>query len=116
MASMTAIDRRIAMIEYLSDYRRASYGTFMDMFDVSQSTVYRDVIALSIMYPIDCKQGNGGGIYVTEDSWHYGTRHLNKRHSAAIVKALYYARQIGDTEQASALEEILKIYSWRTIQ
>jgi len=116
MASMTATDRRIAMIEYLSDYRRASYGTFMDMFGVSQSTVYRDVIALSIKYPVDCKQGNGGGIEIVDKHWHLDVRHFSAKHTAAVCKALDYARQVGDIEQASALEEILKIYSWRTIQ
>ena len=83
------------------------------MFGVCRKTIYADMVFLSTRYPVDAKGGWGGGFYIALDNWHLNVRHFSKAQAAAVRKALATAIQQGDTEQANALEEILKLYCWR---
>ena len=64
---MTAQERRIGILDYLSAKRKATAPELADHFHVNQRTIMRDIDELSRLgYPIYTVQGNGGGIKVME--------------------------------------------------
>lgn len=81
----SALDRRQAMLEMLSDRGVETVANIMQEFGVSRSTVLRDVEVLSCSVPIYTVQGNGGGIRVA-DGYYYGRRYLNREQEALLTK------------------------------
>ena len=71
----SALDRRQAMLELLSDRRQETVANLMSEFGVSRCTVLRDIETLSCSAPIFTVQGNGGGVRVA-DGYYYGRRYL----------------------------------------
>ena len=80
----SALDRRQAMLELLSDRRQETVANLMAEFGVSRCTVLRDIDALSCSAPIYTVQGNGGGVRVV-DGYYY------ERRSAGVSCALWNA-------------------------
>lgn len=74
---MTANERRRDMLYYLSDVRHETVKNLMTKYDVSRSTILRDIDELSLEAPIFAVQGNGGGIHV-QDGWFASRRHMNR--------------------------------------
>lgn len=72
---VTANERRQEIIEILSDRRFEKIENLMSEFDVSRSTIKRDIEVLSLSYPIYSVSGNGGGICVA-DGWYSNRRYL----------------------------------------
>ena len=71
----SALDRRQAITEVLSDRRFETIENLMAEFNVSRSTIKRDLEILGCSVPIYTVQGNGGGIRVA-DGWYAGRRYL----------------------------------------
>ena len=71
----SALDRRQAITEVLSDRRFETIENLMAEFSVSRSTIKRDLEILGCSVPIYTVQGNGGGIRVA-DGWYAGRRYL----------------------------------------
>ena len=70
-----ATERRLEILEYVSDKRQLTYQEIADEFKISYRTVRRDVEILSCSYPIETVQGNGGGIRVA-DGWYLSKTYL----------------------------------------
>ena len=83
----SAIERREAMLELLSDRRQETVANLMAQFGVSRCTVLRDIEALSISAPIFTVQGNGGGVRVA-DGYYYGNRYLHDDQEALLRKLM----------------------------
>ena len=79
----SALDRRQAMLELLSDRRQETVAKLMTEFGVSRCTVLRDIDALSCSAPIYTVQGNGGGIRVV-DGYYYGRRYLTRKQASTL--------------------------------
>lgn len=71
----SALDRRQAMLELLSDRRQETVANLMAEFGVSRATILRDVQILSCSAPIYTVTGPGGGVRVA-DGYYYGRRYL----------------------------------------
>lgn len=71
----SALDRRQAITEVLSDRRFETIENLMTEFNVSRSTIKRDLEILGCSVPIYTVAGNGGGIRVA-DGWYAGRRYL----------------------------------------
>ena len=71
----SALDRRQAITEVLSDRRFETIENLMAEFGVSRSTIKRDLEILGCSVPIYTVQGNGGGVRVA-DGWYAGRRYL----------------------------------------
>jgi len=71
----SALERRQAMLQLLSDRRQETVANLMSEFNVSRCTVLRDIETLSCSAPLFTIQGNGGGIRVA-DGYYYGRRYL----------------------------------------
>lgn len=65
-----AYDRRQEILLYLSDIRETTLAELSCKYQVSISTVRRDLDRLSAKYPIYTKSGVGGGVFVL-DNFHY---------------------------------------------
>ena len=83
----SALERRQAMLELLSDRRQETVADLMAEFGVSRCTVLRDLEQLSTSAPIFTVQGNGGGVRVA-DGYYYGRRYLHSDQEALLRKLL----------------------------
>ncbi len=81
----SALERRQAMLELLSDRRKETVSNLMAEFNVSRCTVLRDIQILSCFVPIYTVQGNGGGICVA-NGYYYDHRYLHKEQEALLIK------------------------------
>lgn len=64
---MTASERRNAILEILCMRRVEKINNLAFQFGVTEKTIRRDILTLSLEYPIYTAQGNGGGIYVDKN-------------------------------------------------
>ena len=82
---MTANARRQEIVEILSDRRSEKIENLMSEFNVSRSTIKRDIEELSLSYPIYSVSGNGGGIRVA-DGWYSNRRYLKPVQEELLIK------------------------------
>lgn len=59
-------ERRLSILEYLCDAGYEKIANLMSEFQVSRSTIIRDLQILSISCPIYTVQGKGGGVHIVE--------------------------------------------------
>ena len=71
----SALDRRQAILEALSDRRQSTLDALAAEFGVSKRTIRYDIDILSCSAPIFTMQGGGGGIRVA-DGWYVSRRYL----------------------------------------
>lgn len=64
---MTASERRNAILEILCMRRVEKINNLAFQFGVTEKTIRRDILTLSLEYPIYTAQGNGGGFYVDKN-------------------------------------------------
>ena len=103
----SAVDRRIAVLELLCGQRHSNIAELMSEFNVSRSTIIRDLQALSISHPIFTVPGNGGGIYMA-DGYYLGRKYL-KSYQQALLKSLLTNLKGQDHQ---TMLEILHIFSY----
>ena len=100
-------ERRIAIIKYLCKCRETTVAHLALMFDVSERTIRRDLLLLSLEHPIELRQGNNGGVYVMEG---YGlNKHYLKESQEELIRK--YVEKVPDDEKAillSILSEFAK--------
>ena len=109
---MTATDRRQAILDYLLLHRRATRQQLMDMFNVGERTIDRDIIALSCTYPIDTVPGRAGGV-VIEDGYHLGKQYLDKKQEDLIRQLTASAT---DNETRATLQSILDKFAHKGVK
>ncbi len=84
---MSASERRRAIIEALCRRRYDTRENLASEFGVSLRTIYNDLLALSLEYPIYTVQGNGGGVYV-EDGYRLDREYLSDEQSELLEEML----------------------------
>jgi len=84
---MSPIERRQMILEYLSDYRKATYRELAEQFHVSKNTIVTDIEELTCSAPIYTVAGKYGGIRVA-DGWYIGRRYLHDDQEALLRKLL----------------------------
>ena len=103
---MTANDRRLSILYVLLERRKENIGNLAIEFNVSVSTIMRDVQELSRSHPIITKQGGGGGIEVM-DGYHLGLRYMTSEQTALLEK-------LSDSltgDELLVMQSILKTFS-----
>ena len=86
---ITAIERRQRILEYLSDYRHATYNELANEFGVSKNTIVTDIVELSCSAPIFTTAGRyGGGIRVADKMAHErrADETGSPRHDTALIE------------------------------
>lgn len=101
----SALDRRRAMLELLSDRRQETVANLMVEFGVSRCTVLRDIETLSCSAPIFTVQGNGGGVRVA-DGYYYGRRYLHDDQEALLRKLIPELQQ----DEQKVIQSILNSF------
>lgn len=102
---MTANERRNKILERLCVRRHDTRENLAVEFGVSKRTIERDVLALSLEYPLNTVRGNGGGIYV-EDWYRTDGKYLSDEQTALLEKL---ARELCGRELA-VMQDILKTF------
>ena len=65
---MTVWDRRVALLEYLQENKRATVDELMNELNVSRRTVLRDVTALTQKHAVEAVRGRYGGVYLSKNA------------------------------------------------
>ena len=73
----SAVDRRFRMLEWLTSRRNVTISELMNKFEVSRSTIERDIDALTRYVPIFTQRGKYGGVFLPND-YHGYQRYLNR--------------------------------------
>lgn len=102
---MTAAERRQAILEVLCMRRHETRENLANEFGVSKRTIEYDVLNLMLTYPVYTVQGNGGGIYVT-DNFRLDRPCMNEKQTALLQKVLLTL----SGEDKETMETIIKIY------
>ena len=102
---MTATERRAEIMRILSVRRSTTAARLAADMGVSQSTIYRDILALTAEYPIDTKRGNGGCITLAE--WYHPHRGILTLELQALLTRLM---DFCDEYQAHMLRELIEAY------
>ena len=84
---MSTIERRQMILEYLRDFRQATYRDLAERFGVSKNTIVTDIVELTCSAPIYTVPGKGGGIRVA-DGWYMGRRYLHSDQEALLRELL----------------------------
>ena len=75
---MKATERRQAILELVCERRYEKVENLAFEFGVTERTIRNDILELSLSYPISCRQGKFGGIYI-EDDYYFGKTYLNSK-------------------------------------
>lgn len=105
---MTAAERRQAILEVLCLRRHETRENLANEFGVSKRTIEYDVLNLMLTYPVYTVQGNGGGIYVT-DNFRLDRPRMNEKQTALLQKVLLTL----SGEDKETIQNIINIYGGR---
>lgn len=105
---MTAAERRQAILEILCLRRHETRENLANEFGVSKRTIEYDVLNLMLTYPVYTVQGNGGGIYVT-DNFRLDRPRMNEKQTALLQKVLLTL----SGEDKETMQNIINIYGGR---
>ena len=105
---MTAAERRQAILEVLCLRRHETRENLANEFGVSKRTIEYDVLNLMLKYPVYTVQGNGGGIYVT-DNFRLDRPRMNEKQTALLQKVLLTL----SGEDKETMQNIINIYGGR---
>ena len=105
---MTAAERRQAILEVLCLRRHETRENLANEFGVSKRTIEYDVLNLMLTYPVYTVQGNGGGIYVT-DNFRLDRPRMNEKQTALLQKVLLTL----SGEDKETMQNINNIYGGR---
>ena len=64
----SALERRKEILDVMNLRRHDTVSALAFEFGVSEKTILRDVLLLSIDYPIYCQHGKPGGVHMVEGS------------------------------------------------
>ena len=101
---MTAIERRQAILEALCERRRETVENLAYEFDVSTRTIKRDILELSLSYPVYTVSGRyHSGVYIADD-YYLGKQYLTEEQLELLLSL---KSQVGD-DQRKILDGIVK--------
>lgn len=103
---MTADERRSVILDIICARRFETIDNLAFELEVSRRTIERDVLHLSLRFPIYTTQGKGGGIRIVDD-YKRGARYLSSEQLGLLNK-------IGGNlkgRDAEVMDSIIKMFS-----
>ena len=100
---MRALERRQAILELLCERRTEKIENLAFEFSVNECTIRRDILELSLSYPIYTRTGIYGGVYVDKD-YYFGKQYLRSEEKE-LLESL--SSSVGE-DQRKILESIIK--------
>ena len=71
---MTANERRAEIMRIMTARRQESMGRLALELGVTRRTIRSDITALTVDYPLETRQGNGGCVYLPD--WYHPHRNI----------------------------------------
>lgn len=102
---MTTLERRAEIMRILVARRRETAPRLAAEFGVCINTIRNDIFALTVDYPLETQQGNGGGVKVAE--WYHPHRNLLSEEQQRVLSQLM---ESANEQQARVLREMLREY------
>lgn len=99
-------ERRMAILEYMCERRHETLENLMFEFDVSRSTIIRDLCELSRHYPICTKPGNGDGVHVVE-GFILGRKYFSDKQQELLERLSVWL----DGDDLKTMKSILQVFS-----
>lgn len=113
---MTSAERRAEIMRILTVRRSETASRLASELEVSPSTIYRDVLALTAEYPLETQRGNGGCVKVAD--WYHPHRSILSIEQQQVLRHLM---DVCDDHQAYVLQQMLMEYgnpqyrqAWKT--
>ena len=100
----TVWDRRVALLEYLQENKRATVDELMNELNVSRRTVLRDVTALTQKHAVEAVRGRYGGVYLSKNK-------KAKRLTESQKRTLKELLTVANPEQQQDILEIINKFS-----
>ncbi|UKI51947.1 MAG: hypothetical protein L6V79_07305 [Clostridium sp.] len=105
---MTAAERRQAILEVLCMRRHETRENLANEFGVSKRTIEYDVLNLMLTYPVYTVQGNGGGIYVT-DNFRLDRPRMNEKANGVVTESSSYPFPERTKKQCKTLSTFMEV-------
>lgn len=102
---MTALERKEMLLNILIARKYESLDNLAFELEVSKSTIKRDVLELSLSYPVYTQQGKGGGVFIEKDYYLF-KQYLKSEEQECLEHFL----EIANPEQQRILTNILNKY------
>ena len=102
---MTSAERRAEIMRILTVRRSETASRLASELEVSPSTIYRDVLALTAEYPLETQRGNGGCVKVAD--WYHPHRNILSCEQQRVLSELISGC---DAYQANVLRQMLTEY------
>lgn len=83
---MTPTERREEIMRILLCRRQCTMGCLALEFGVSTRTIYRDILVLTVDYPLEAYKGKGGCVRVAE--WYHPHRNVLSKEQQAVLSQL----------------------------
>lgn len=99
-------ERRMAILEYMCERRHETLENLMFEFNVSRSTIIRDLDELSRHYPLYTKSGNGGGVHVVK-GFILGRKYFSDKQQELLERLSLRL----DGDDLKTMKSILKVFS-----
>ena len=97
---MTVWDRRVALLEYLQENKRATVDELVNELNVSRRTVLRDVTALTQKHAVEAVRGRYGGVYLSKNK---NAKKLTERQKQTLKELL----TVASPEQQHDIHDII---------
>ena len=98
-------ERRAEIMRILIARRSETQATLAAELGVSVSTVYRDIVRLTVDYPLETQRGNGGCVKVAD--WYHPHRNILSNEQQDVLSDLL---GVCDAHQANVLRQMLNEY------
>ena len=102
---MTMNERRAEIMRILVARRATTMPVLARTFGVTTRTIQNDILALTVDYPLETKQGNGGCVKVAD--WYHPHRNILSGEQQRVLAEII---QTASEQQAKVLREMLLEY------
>lgn len=98
-------ERRAEIMRILVARRATTMPVLARTFGVTTRTIQNDILALTVDYPLETKQGNGGCVKVAD--WYHPHRNILSNEQQDVLSDLL---GVCDAHQANVLRQMLNEY------
>ena len=87
---LTATERRLDIVLYLSQMREVHYNELIARYNVSAPVIRRDLNYIEdiLRVPITRKRGRAGSVMISNSEWSIYQKHLNRNQEELIKKII----------------------------
>lgn len=102
---MTASERRAEIMRIMTARRSETAPQLARELKVSVNTIRRDILLLTVDYPLETQRGNGGCVKVAD--WYHPHRNILSGEQQLVLSEL---SGVCDAHQANVLHQMLSEY------